>query len=306
MHDFDSPWKELVGRYFPQFLAFFFPEIAAEADPAEDDEQLEQELRKILPTSGEGKRVVDRLAKMKTRDDDIRFLHAEVQARWEDDLPRRIHQYNSRAGDHLGQEVVSVVILADDNPDWRPDTYTFKCWGCVKTFKYPVVKVLDYAGREAELEADPNPVGLFVSAHLASRRTAGDDEKREAEKLRLTVLMLERKLDDEDRRHWYRFLDWLLPLPRDAELRIMRAVQARQEEGKMAFITFAERYGREQGMEKGILLGKLEVLLELKHGDAGKALAARFAKGEPALLEKAVEAARAGRPLPEVEALLPA
>ena len=25
--DYDSPWKEAIGQYFPQFLQFFFPEI---------------------------------------------------------------------------------------------------------------------------------------------------------------------------------------------------------------------------------------------------------------------------------------
>lgn len=77
-----------------------------------------------------------------------------------------------------------MVVLADDDPDWRPDTYVFECWGCSKVFKYPVAKVLDWAGREAELEGHPNPVGLFVLAHLISRRTAANLEAREGEKLR--------------------------------------------------------------------------------------------------------------------------
>ena len=46
MPDHDSPWKELVGQYFAEFLGFFFPDIAAEADPVEDADPLEQELRK--------------------------------------------------------------------------------------------------------------------------------------------------------------------------------------------------------------------------------------------------------------------
>ncbi|MGL4552811.1 MAG: hypothetical protein ACRC33_16670 [Gemmataceae bacterium] len=44
MMDYDSRWEELVGQYFGDFLAFFFPDIAAEADPAADADQLEQEV----------------------------------------------------------------------------------------------------------------------------------------------------------------------------------------------------------------------------------------------------------------------
>jgi hypothetical protein len=117
MPDHDSPWKELVGRYFPEFLAFFFPDIAAEADPAEDTDQLEQELRKLLPSSETGKRVVDRLVKLNTRAGDTRFLHVELQAQKEDGFPRRVHVYNSRASDHLDQDVVSVAVLLDDDPE---------------------------------------------------------------------------------------------------------------------------------------------------------------------------------------------
>jgi len=29
---FDSPWKEALERYLPDFMAFFFPQAAAEID----------------------------------------------------------------------------------------------------------------------------------------------------------------------------------------------------------------------------------------------------------------------------------
>lgn len=69
----------------------------------------------------------------------------------------------------------------------------------------------------------------------------------------------------------------------------------------MAFVTFAERYG----IQKGRLLGSLETALEMRFGEAGKALAARFAQAEVAVLEKAAEAAKTAT-LEEVQALLPA
>ncbi|WP_267876203.1 hypothetical protein [Duganella rivi] len=30
--DYDTPWKEVVTRYFPEFMAFYFPEAHALVD----------------------------------------------------------------------------------------------------------------------------------------------------------------------------------------------------------------------------------------------------------------------------------
>lgn len=32
MTDFDSPWKEMLENYFPDFMAFFFPEAYQDID----------------------------------------------------------------------------------------------------------------------------------------------------------------------------------------------------------------------------------------------------------------------------------
>ncbi|MGL4552812.1 MAG: hypothetical protein ACRC33_16675 [Gemmataceae bacterium] len=78
--------------------------------------------------------MVDRLVKLITRAGDTRFLHVELQAQKEEGFERRVHVYNSRAGDHVGQDVVSVAVLLDGDPGWRPTEYVFECWGCRKAF----------------------------------------------------------------------------------------------------------------------------------------------------------------------------
>ena len=110
-------------------------------------------------------------------------------------------------------------------------------------------------------------------------------------------------------RHWYRYLDWLLPLPPEAELRVMRAVQAKEEEGKVPFVTFAERYGREQGLEKGlekgILLGRIQEALETKFGPAGLMLAHRLDDFDLETLKKLFDPLRSASTLEEAARLVP-
>ncbi len=43
--DYDSPWKDVLDRYFPDFLAFFFPEAQAGIDWSRGWESLDTELQ---------------------------------------------------------------------------------------------------------------------------------------------------------------------------------------------------------------------------------------------------------------------
>jgi hypothetical protein len=62
--DFDTPWKEVLDRYFPLFLAFFFPEAHAAIDWTRGYEMLDKELQRIMRASEQGRREVDKLVKV--------------------------------------------------------------------------------------------------------------------------------------------------------------------------------------------------------------------------------------------------
>jgi hypothetical protein len=118
--------------------------------------------------------------------------------------------------------VTSIVLLVDDDPTWRPHEYQESEWGCGTTFRFRPVKLLDWAGKVAELEAHPNPVALFVLACLESRRTRNDPDEGLRVKLRLILNLLTRRIEPDDLRHWYRYLDWLLPCRRRMSSACMR------------------------------------------------------------------------------------
>lgn len=67
-------------------------------------------------------------------------------------------------------------------------------WGSRLGIRFPSVKLLDYAVRQAELEADENPFATVVLAHLAAQQTRGDSQARYSRKLRLTRRLYERGL----------------------------------------------------------------------------------------------------------------
>ena len=44
---YDSPWKDIIEQYFPDFMSFFFPKAAEEIDWSRGYEFLDKELQKV-------------------------------------------------------------------------------------------------------------------------------------------------------------------------------------------------------------------------------------------------------------------
>ncbi len=95
--DRDGAWKEILGRRFPQALAFFQPEAYAQIDWERGVEFLQQELREAARVAAKGRRVVDVLARvwLKDGEDAWVLLHVEVQSHPDPNFDQRMFIYNT-------------------------------------------------------------------------------------------------------------------------------------------------------------------------------------------------------------------
>jgi hypothetical protein len=267
--DFDSPWKEALDVYFQAFLAFFFPLIHADVDWARGVEMLDKELQQIAPKGAHGRRYVDKLVKVWRRNGRAVWvlIHVEVQTQRERGFARRLYVYNYRLFDRYNRTVVSLAVLADDAPTWRPGEYRDELWGWSVRMTFPPVKLLDYAGREAELEADRNPFAKVVLAHLKALETRRDPAGRRAWKFRLVRGLYEQGFAAQDVRRLFRLIDWLLELPPALERVFQQDLKTYEEERTMPFITTPERIGIKTGWMQAI-----EDVLRIKFGEEGVSL----------------------------------
>ena len=302
--DYDSPWKEIVECYFEEFMRFFFPNAAREIDWPRGYQFLDKELQQIAREAVTGRRYVDKLAQVWRNDGTETWLliHIEVQGERESDFEQRMFIYHCRLFDRFQRQVVSLAVLADDHPRWRPRRFGYKLWGCAVTFSFPTVKLLDFKKRWAELETDPSLFAVVVMAHLKTRETRRDDKRRYGWKLRLIRMLYERNLPKEEIIRLFRFIDWLMRLPRELEDDWWSAVKQLEEEKRMPYITTGERIGMEKGLQQGLqqgrqegrqegLLKAVELGLKLKFGAAGLALLPEIAAlTDLAALEKIVAA----------------
>ena len=289
--DFDSPWKTLLDRWFPAFMAWFFPPIAAEIDWARGYVFLDKELQKISRRAKEKRRHADKLVKVwrGTSEEMWVLVHVEIQAGHETDFTERMFIYYYRLFDRYRLPLASLVVLADDRPQWRPDRYERQLWGCELNLTFPVVKLLDYQGRLAELETDPNPFALATAAHLLARATRKDPQGRLAGKLALTRRLYQRGWTKPEVLDLYEFIDWLLALPEALEDAFLDEIHDLEASTKMRYISSAERIGmkrgHEQGMQQGIAL-TLRRQLRRRFGEPPAWVESKLQEGTPPQLER--------------------
>ena len=109
MTDYDSPWKQMLARYFPAFLEFFFPAAYAGIDWTQGYTLLDKELQKVVRDATLGQRRADQLVRVSGRDgmEDRVLVHVEIQGEDKADFAQRMFVYNYRAYDLYGRPVLS-------------------------------------------------------------------------------------------------------------------------------------------------------------------------------------------------------
>jgi hypothetical protein len=173
--------------------------------------------------------------------------------------------------------------------------------GTTRILTFLTVKVLEYRGKEAELEADPNPVGLFVVAHLEGLRLEKDKPELAKVKQRLILNMRRRGMTPQEVGQWHIYFDWLMRLDDRYDERMMEEV-ARVEGVAVPSLSYLERRGRRQGFLKAAQIG-----LKLKFGADGMALLPEVEKVEDlAALEAICDAIEPAASLDDVRKLIPA
>lgn len=271
MAEQDSPWKEALECYLEPFLALFFPALHADIDWTRDHEWLPQELRKLMRKDEVGKRALDLLVKVWLQSGVERWLliHLEVQIGHEVDFPRRVFVYHYRLFNRYNRAVCSLAILADARRKWRPRSYQHNIWGCRLRFEFPIVKLLDWLPRLAELETNPNPFAAIVQAHLLAQQTRRDAAGRLAHRLRLVRGLHKRGLSREDIERLFHLIDWFMELPSAEDALFWEEIERDEKENNMPHLTTIEK----RGLERGRAEGRAEMLL--------RALERRFGVAPP-------------------------
>jgi hypothetical protein len=252
--DYDSPWKQLIEELLESFLGFFFPTLCGDIDFSKGYEIKSKELYKLLKHQEIGKRYADELIKVYLKDGTEKWLliHIEVQNYQEEDFARRMFIYYYRIFDKYNHQVISLVVLTDPDETYRPDTFLQTGWGFEHKLSFPLVKIIDYKGKEKDLEQSTNPMATVVLAQLRFLESARQTPEVNFDvKLTLVRMLYRKGFNKNQVRQVFDFIDWLISLPLELEEKITDEIIKIEEIEKMTYVTNAERIGEKRGIEIG-------------------------------------------------------
>jgi hypothetical protein len=146
---YDSPWKAALTHAFRAFMAFFYPDLYARIDWSRRPRFLDKELAQAGLGDQPKGRLADKLVAVWLLDGSEQWilLHIEIQAQRDDTLARRVLDYNFRIFEQYQRPVASLVLLADEDPHWRPHAFHNCVLGTVMGISFATAKLLDHAGR---------------------------------------------------------------------------------------------------------------------------------------------------------------
>ncbi|MFO1349684.1 MAG: hypothetical protein U1F68_02930 [Gammaproteobacteria bacterium] len=276
--DFDSPWQDILEHYFAEFMAFFFPDAHADIDWSKNYESLDTELQQIVREAELGKRLADKLMKVYRRSgqEQIVYVHVEVQGEYERAFPERMYVCHYRLYDRYRNPIVSLAVLGDGKSTWRPNRFMHELWGCRIELRFPVVKLTDYNRRWDLLEASSNPFAVVVMAHLKTRATRNKPHERLQWKLRLVRALYERGFQREDVINLFRFIDWLLVLSAELKQQFHDELATYEATMSRPYITSIEQIGIEKGIQQGIEQGIEQGIQQGQQYTLRRLLARRF------------------------------
>jgi hypothetical protein len=265
--DLDSPWKDVLRTYFPQAIQFFFPNTAELIDWSKPYTFLDKEFQKISKDAEVGRRYADQLVQVSLKSGKTLWLliHLEVQSQAEVGFEARMFTYCLRIFDQFGQMPTSLAILCDKSQTWRPHHYAIKYPDSFLDFGFGTVKLIDFRSRWEELEQSPNPFSVIVMAHLKTMETRSNAQQRKTWKLALIRGLYDRGLDRQDILNLYKFIDWVMLLPKGLENTFWQELRAFEEERKVTYVTTGERIGFEQGALQGRQEGIQEGIQQGRH-----------------------------------------
>ncbi|MRW88617.1 DUF4351 domain-containing protein [Duganella sp. FT80W] len=265
---YDLPWKTALTHAFRDFMAFFFPDIAAEIDWRRRPRFRDKELAGISMSGEADSRVADKLVEVCWRNGSVHWIliHIEVQAQRDASLPRRMLDYNYRI---FNEHVLPVSsLVASHNP-----------------FAWITLAHL----RTQQAGHDPNELYAAKWQCTKLMYQHGWNKKRILAMFYVINWMMVLP-EPHQRRYWQAVLD----LNKEHEMRPFNPLeQMLVNDGIKEGLEQSVRQGRVQGRQEGLELGRKEGALALLE----RQLTRRFGA-----LPKTVQRKLAKADLPQLEA----
>ncbi len=148
-----------------------------------------------------------------------------------------------------------------------------------------MIKLLDFD--RPGLEEDDNPFAIITRVQLAKLKSEKNPDRRYSFRIDLTKELYNRNYRKEQIVRLYRFIDYVLKLPKPKALQFKKEMELFEEERTMPYISSTERIAKEEGMLQGIRQGIQQGISEGMERGISEGIEQGRTRGQ---LEKAQEA----------------
>ena len=286
----DAPWKEFLEHFLPAVLAICFPDIARQIDWNASFKFLDKELQEIIRGSRRGRLFVDKLVEVVLIGGSPLkiYLHIEVQHTRDGQLELRVFRYHYRLAEKYGPNVVTLVILADQDGNWRPCKYEHELLNCWVLFEFPTCKLKDLAADLEKLLSHPIPAALVIASDWISQTQKNPDKQLEW-KMKVMERLYEKGLKKEEVLGIFKLADWLLPLEKPQREVFRERMIEMELKKNMPYVNTIQEMSLKEGRREGRREGRDEGRVEAMRLAIKEALEGRFE-----VHDKAVNAALEG------------
>lgn len=273
--DMDGGWKDVIEDFTEDFFKFYLPEMHRCIDFSCGVKFLDKELNEIVSGSGNIRREADRLLEVRLKDGAAEWvlIHIEVQGFRDDSFAERMYVYNYRIFDKYRKRTARVAVLIDGDRRFRPESFRMELFGCVTLFQFPVIKLLDF---DCEgIEKDGSPFAIVTRVQLAKLKSERDADKRYSFRMELTKELYLRNYSKEQVIRLYRFIDYVLKLPKLKALQFKHELELFEEGRRMPYVTSTEMIAREEGMLE-TTQEAVATILEVRFGNIASVMKERI------------------------------
>jgi hypothetical protein len=209
----DELWKAIVPTLWAPFLRFCLEDWVDEIDFTRKPDFLDKELKRIMLRAKSKNRTVDFLMRIYLKDGTTKFflLHIEVQGYPDPEFRKRVFQYYYRISDLLQEDIETLVIMIDDDPEWRPDEYVHKFGQTKVHFSFRMFKLLDNPPPYAGKEDNPFSVVFEVAWYALKKNMFKNDDDLATLKFRLIKRLLENNTEIDTIYKILEFINIYLP-----------------------------------------------------------------------------------------------
>jgi hypothetical protein len=245
----DELWKAVIVTLWSPFLHFCMEDWVDKIDFTRKPDFLDKELKKLMLRSKSKNRAVDVLMRIYLKDGSTKcfLFHVEVQGYKDPQFEYRVYEYYYRTGDLLQEPVETLVIMIDDDPEYRPTEYRRIFGQTELIFRFRLFKLLDNPPSSYTSKAD-NPFSVvFETAWYGLKKNMlKNDADLEVLKYRLIKRLIENNTDRVTIYALLEFINVYLPFANsEKELTFEREIESFiDNDNDMETLTIRQIYDR--------------------------------------------------------------